>query len=199
MLFTPDETRYNQSMCPRLAYKRVTLKPLGELDRKAWRRIYEHFRDPEIAYLNGTPPNRMPLWLLRRVLKADSARKDRDTFGIFDETDTYIGTIELYDIGAFSATLGIIIGERSHWGRGYGPEAIRALLVYAFETLGLTKVRLNTFADNQRAQRAFRHTGFREIARVNSSNGRVDVQMELSAEDWLHMQASDLEALSPGF
>ncbi|HEX7021967.1 MAG TPA: GNAT family N-acetyltransferase, partial [Trueperaceae bacterium] len=107
-----------------LRFKRVTLRPLSEVDQQAWRRIHAHFRDPEIARLNGTPPNRMPLWLLKRVLKADSRRPDRETFGIFDEEDAYIGTIELYDIGYRSATLGIIIGEKSHWSRGYGPEAI---------------------------------------------------------------------------
>ena len=72
----------------------------------------------------------MPLWLLRRVLRADSRRRDRETYGIFDVSageEAYIGTIELYDIRHDRATLGIIIGERSHWSRGFGPEAIEAL------------------------------------------------------------------------
>ena len=81
----------------------------------------------------------MPLWLLKRVLKADSRRADRETYGIFDEANTYIGTVELYDIRYNSATLGIIIGERSHWSRGYGPEAIGALLEHAFHDLGLNR------------------------------------------------------------
>lgn len=170
---------------------RVTLKPLSELDKTAWRRIHAHFRDPEIAFLNGTPPNRMPLWLLRRVLKADSRRADRETFGIFDETDAYIGTIELYDIRYDSATLGIIIGEKSHWSKGYGPEAILTLLEHAFNNLKLRRVTLHTFADNPRAQNAFRKVGFVEMRRVNSGNkGRVDVQMEISKEAWLDMHAS---------
>ena len=169
-----------------LRHGRVQLKPLNELDKKAWRRIQAHFRDPEIAFLNGTPPNRMPLWLLRRVLKADSRRSDRETFGVFDEADDYIGTIELYDIRYDSATLGIIIGEKSHWSRGYGPEAIYALLSYAFSGLNLRKVKLNTYADNPRAQAAFKKVGFYEVRRVHSGNkGRIDVQMELMRSDWL--------------
>jgi RimJ/RimL family protein N-acetyltransferase len=164
-------------MAPHFA--RVTLRPLSELDSAAWRRIQTHFRDPEIAFLNGTPPNRMPLWLLKRVLRADAKRTDRATFGIFDEHDAYIGTIELYDLRGASATLGIIIGERSHWGRGYGPEAIHALLEHAFNHLGLDHVRLNTFGDNLRAQAAFRKVGFREVSRNRVAGGRVDVRMEL--------------------
>lgn len=164
---------------------RVLLRPLHELDRDAWRRVQCHFRDPEIAHLNGTPPNRMPLWLLKRVLKADARRHDRATFGIFDEVDTYIGTVELYDVRGSSATLGIIIGEKSHWSRGYGPEAIHALLGHAFRELGLERVRLSTFADNGRAQAAFRKAGFRETRRTASGSGRTDVHMEVWRDAWL--------------
>ncbi len=169
----------------RPGYGRVSLKPLNELDQRAWRRIQAHFRDPEIAHLNGTPPNRLPLWLLKRILKAEGRRADRETFGIFDETGQYIGTIELYDIRYASATLGIIIGERSHWGRGYGPEAMHALLDYAFHALDLENVRLSAFADNLRALSAYEKVGFQEVRRVKASGGRIDVQMEIRKRDWL--------------
>lgn len=164
---------------------RVRLQPLADLDGRAWRRVAQHFRDPEIAFLNGTPPNRMPVWLLRRVLKADARRVDRVTYGILDEAGDYIGTIELYDIRADRATLGIIIGERSHWSRGYGPEAIEALLDVAFEERGLQVVQLHTFADNPRAQAAFKKVGFREVRRAPVAGGRVDVQMTLPRHVWL--------------
>lgn len=170
-------------MCP--SFGRVRLQPLDEIDAPAWRRVHQHFRDPEISYLNGTPPNRMPLWLLKRILRADTRRSDRLTFGVFDEHHEYIGTIELYDIRGTKATLGIIIGEKSHWGRGYGPEAIAALLDYAFNVLGLDLIRLSTFDDNPRAQAAFKKVGFREVKRVPASGGRVDVQMELHKGGWL--------------
>ncbi|MGL4608269.1 MAG: GNAT family N-acetyltransferase [Trueperaceae bacterium] len=171
-----------------LRYKRVCLKPLSDLDQKAWRRVQQHFRDVEISYLNGTPPNRMPLWFLKRLLKADSRRPDRATYGIFDERDEYIGTIELYDIRYDVATLGIIIGEKSHWSRGYGPEAIGALLSYAFGRLHLERVKLNTFADNVRAQASFKKIGFIELRRVTAGNGRTDVQMEMPKRVWLEHQ-----------
>lgn len=174
-----------------LRYGRVVLKTLDELGPEAWRRVQAHFRDPEIAHLNGTPPSRMPLWLLRRVLKADSRRSDRETYGIFDvsdERDVYIGTIELYDIRHDQATLGIIIGERSHWSRGFGPEAIGALLERAFGSLGLERVVLSTFSDNERAQTAFKKVGFHERRRLLTQRGRVDVQMEYSRWTWLEQQ-----------
>lgn len=177
-----------------LRHGRVVLKTLDALGPEAWRRVQAHFRDPEIAHLNGTPPSRMPLWLLRRVLRADSRRRDRETYGIFDASEArevYIGTIELYDIRHDQATLGIIIGERSHWSRGFGPEAIGALLERAFGVLGLERVILSTFEDNERAQAAFKKAGFHERRRILSQRGRVDVQMELSRWVWLERHAHD--------
>jgi len=126
----------------------------------------------------------MPLWLLKRVLKADLGRPDRETFGIYDENDEYIGTVELYDIRGTVATLGIIIGEKTHWGRGYGPEAVGALLDYGFGRLGLERVRLTTFEDNPRAQAAFRKVGFEEEERVPAANNRVDVKMAITRGTW---------------
>ena len=174
------------SAMPRsLTSGRVRLRPIAELDNRAWRRVAEHFRDPEIAFLNGTPPNRMPVWLLRRVLRADARRRDRVTYGIFDEREDYIGTIELYDVRHDRATLGIIIGERSHWSRGYGPEAIEALLDEAFHDLDLQVVQLHTFADNPRAHAAFAKVGFSEVRRAPVAGGRVDVLMTMPRHAWL--------------
>ncbi|MDA0700131.1 MAG: GNAT family N-acetyltransferase [bacterium] len=169
---------------PTLRRGRVTLRPLAELDTRAWRRLHAHFRDPEIAHLNGTLPSRMPLWLLRRVLRSDASRPDRRTFGIHDADGDYIGTVELYDLRGSEATLGIIIGERTHWSRGFGSEAMRALLAYAFEELGLERVRLHTFGDNVRAQSAYRKVGFVEQRRETNAKGRVDVHMALLRSAW---------------
>lgn len=174
-----------KTQTPSLRFGRIHLLPLLELSKQDWKRIDVHFRDPEISWLNGTPPNRMPLWLLKRVLKADSRRSDRETFGIFDENDLYIGTIELYDIRFDKATLGIIIGERSHWSKGYGPEAINALLHYAFHDLDLRRIVLNTFADNPRARASFSKIGFSETKRSQNYQSRIDVHMQISKATWL--------------
>lgn len=171
-----------------LKYGRISLRPLSELDPKAWKRVQTHFRDSEISYLNGTPPNRMPLWFLKRLLITDSRRPDRSTYGIYDEFEDYIGTIELYDIRYEHATLGIIIGEKNRWNRGYGPEAIKALLGYAFGKLHLERVRLSTFSYNARAQAAFKKIGFVEARRVSTGNGRIDVHMQIDKKTWLEQQ-----------
>jgi len=64
------------------------------------------------------------------------------------------------------ASLYIFIGERSAWGRGYGPDALRTILRYAFEQLHLRKVELWALADNERALKMYKSVGFVEEARL---------------------------------
>lgn len=75
----------------------------------------------------------------------------------------HIGNIGLHRIDWVNrvAKLGIVIGERDYWGRGYGTEAVRTMLRYAFRELGLNRVELEVFAFNARALRCYEKTGFR--------------------------------------
>lgn len=165
-------------------FGRVTLKPLSAgLSEEEWKALWETFRDPEVAYWNGTSPLRSPLWLFKRLVQMDLRRKDRLAFGILDESGELIGTVELYDLTPEEGTLGILIGKRERWGKGYGTEAVRALLGYAFGPLGLKRVRLRTFAHNERAQRAFKKAGFKEVGRL-TVRGVEDVVMEVERDSF---------------
>ena len=83
------------------------------------------------------------------------------------ETDAPIGWCALfYRIPANRrAHLGIIIGEKSSWGQGYGEEAIRLMLEYGFGVLNLNSVELGVYAFNRRAIRCYEKVGFRKIGR----------------------------------
>jgi RimJ/RimL family protein N-acetyltransferase len=65
-----------------------------------------------------------------------------------------------FDVTARNANLGISIGERDYWGKGYGRDAVRVLVDYAFQHHNLVKVCLTTTADNGRAIRAYEAAGF---------------------------------------
>ncbi len=73
-----------------------------------------------------------------------------------------IGNIGLIGIDAAHrrAELGIAIGEKDHWGRGYGTDAMRVIVRFAFEVLDLRRVELITDADNERGIRAYEKCGF---------------------------------------
>ena len=73
-----------------------------------------------------------------------------------------IGNIVLIGVDAAHrrAELGIAIGDKEHWGRGYGTDAIRVILRFAFEVLNLRRVELITDIDNERGIRAYEKCGF---------------------------------------
>lgn len=57
--------------------------------------------------------------------------------------------------------LGILIGEKDCWSRGYGTEAVRLMCGYAFNTLGLRRVQLHVHDDNPRGVRCYEKAGLR--------------------------------------
>jgi RimJ/RimL family protein N-acetyltransferase len=85
--------------------------------------------------------------------------------------------------------LGIVVGETAYWDRGYGQEAIRLLLDFAFNLLNLNSVMLGTFAFNERALACYRNVGFREIgrqrqARIIAGEKYDIVLMDILAEEF---------------
>jgi len=107
------------------------------------------------------------------------------------KTDTLIGNVALIDIDHLDrqCKLGIFIGNKDYWGKGYGREAIRLLLGFAFNRLNMNNVLLNVYAPNERAYRCYRSVGFREIGRRRQSvfrNGVYcdDIYMDILAEDF---------------
>lgn len=178
----------------------VRLKPLLDLEPREWARFHAYFRDREIAEWNGSRPLRMPLWLFRRVVAGEERGGERFGFGIFASEggspagERFIGSVELYDVtpgrprAPVEATLGIIIGEKSCWGRGYGTLACRAVLDHAFSSLGLERVKLSTFEHNWRARRAFEKAGFRLERIGEPRGGRRDAHYGLARPDWQEQQ-----------
>jgi RimJ/RimL family protein N-acetyltransferase len=75
-----------------------------------------------------------------------------------------IGTTALTDQtrsrDGISALFRIVIGEKDVWGRGYGTEATRLVAEEAFESMGLSEIRLEVFNHNQRAIAAYSKVGF---------------------------------------
>ena len=88
-----------------------------------------------------------------------------------------------------SAEVGIFIGVKSEWSKGYGAEALGLLLDYGFRQLNLHSIWLRAFAFNARGLACYRKLGFRECGRRHEShyiNGawQDDVMMELLRADW---------------
>jgi RimJ/RimL family protein N-acetyltransferase len=70
-----------------------------------------------------------------------------------------------FDVAAHHCELGIAIGDKEYWGRGYGREAVKLLLDYAFRVRNLRRVWLEVNAANERAIQAYTACGFVEEGR----------------------------------
>ena len=101
-------------------------------------------------------------YLEKNTLENDLV-EDGQFFSIYTkDTGCHIGKCDYRDINWIvrSATIGIMIGERDHWGTGHGKDAIKVLLNYLFNTLNLNRVQIDTWSGNQRAIRFFENAGF---------------------------------------
>lgn len=122
----------------------------------------------------------------------DIIKKQSHIFDIVElHTDALIGRCMLFNVDQVNrhATLGIVIGEKDHWNQGYGQDAIRLLLDYAFNLLNLNSVMLGTFAFNQRAISCYEKVGFKEIGRRRQARIIGDkkfdaVLMDILAEEF---------------
>lgn len=113
-------------------------------------------------------------------------------FGIaVRETDALIGVTGLHQIDCKNrrAVFGIVIGEKSEWGKGYGTEATALITGYAFETLNLNRVSLRVYEDNKRGIRAYERVGFKKEGILRQDiyrEGRYwdTITMAILREEW---------------
>ena len=117
---------------------------------------------------------------------------DKTTFAIIDEEkDEIIGTVGLHKIDNINrtATLGIFIGNRDYWSKGYGTEAIQLIIDFGFNYLNLKNIDLAVMEFNQRAVRCYQKCGFKEIGRRRKCkfiDGKYydSILMDILAEDF---------------
>ncbi|MBU0986970.1 MAG: GNAT family N-acetyltransferase [Proteobacteria bacterium] len=79
-----------------------------------------------------------------------------------NENKLHIGNIKLGPVDVIHrfADVGLVVGDKKFWGKGYGNEAIGLVVKYAFQTLNLNKLVANCYQLNKGAIKAFRKNGF---------------------------------------
>ncbi len=152
---------------------------------------YKWRSDPELAELDATRPLSLSYKDFERLCKDEmsypSSRSKRLSVDTLD--GQHIGNVMFYDIDLRSgqAELGIMIGEKDYWSRGYGTETVGLLLDHMFEEYPFNRVYLHTLVWNHRAQKSFHKAGFRDIAPVRKS-GRDFIKMEIWRHEWEAMR-----------
>ncbi|MEK7215459.1 MAG: GNAT family N-acetyltransferase [Chloroflexota bacterium] len=163
----------------RIEHGRLTLRskrPEDARDDYAWR------SDPELVKFDAVPPLRMSWEDYQRVYAGEIRNPPgrQLSLGIEDEIGEHIGNVMYYNLDEFAGQveLGIMIGNRDYWSRGYGPEAVRLMVEHIFDSTSVHRVYLHTLTWNVRAQKSFSKAGFVPVGEV-LRNGYNFVIMEL--------------------
>lgn len=167
--------------------EKVLLRAMKQEDAQ---RQWEFANDVEYEVLGGGDPWK-PQSLAQVQTQFESRMHSGETHFAIEADGKYIGSCGLFhfDQTARTCELGIGIGDHDYWGRGYGRDALRVLLDYAFRLRNLHKVWLQVHAVNERAIRAYRACGFVEEGRLRQhawGNGQYAdvVQMGILRSEW---------------
>jgi RimJ/RimL family protein N-acetyltransferase len=156
-------------------------------------RIWEFNNDLETEVAGGgDPPMPQSFERLQAEFDREAGRGGRDGARFVIEADAkVIGHCGLFGFNETDRTaeLGITIGDKEYWGRGFGRDAVRVLVGYAFRYRNVRKVWLRVWGNNERAIRSYLACGFVEEGRLREhvwSAGRyVDlVYMGVLRREW---------------
>jgi ribosomal-protein-alanine N-acetyltransferase len=175
---------------PLLRGERVWLRPLEERDLPAY---VAGMNDTEVGgwagYREPFSVEQAKGWLQHNN---EESRHGRGWFFAVCELgdDRFIGTTWLKDVNTSSmmAELAIFM-DRDHIGAGWGTDAQRVLLNFAFTNVGLQRVFLTVFAANERAIRSYEKLGFQREGLMRRSwrgiRGLEDsLLMAILKEEW---------------
>lgn len=137
--------------------KRIYLRRL--IKRDATEKYASWINDPEVnKYLDS---KKISIHELENYIWEKLHDPNCLFLGIFlKNNDEHIGNIKL-DFNESKATLGILIGKKSLWDKGFGSEAIKLLISYAFEQRRLIEINLGVNKENHRAYKLYLKNGFR--------------------------------------
>jgi RimJ/RimL family protein N-acetyltransferase len=170
-------------------------------------KLYVWSRDEQVLRWSGGSPMDLTETEFREHLHSERlyGPANRRAYLIFArEPLTLIGRLGIFGIDwdKGQGELGIVLGEKEYWGRGYGRDAVRTVVEHLFTTSSLERVYLYTFIDNLRAQRSFAAAGFHTVdhgRRFTPDLGEFDgVQMEFTRADFAKEQLRKRASLVRG-
>ena len=174
----------------------------GTLVRLAWespevmaKTYIKWDHDSELHRLaDGAPPRLWSEKKLKEFVEKNDEKTDRNfRFSIRTLVDDkLIGGIGLWLLPQTQGDvwLGIYIGERDYWSKGYGTDAMRLIVGYGFSELNLRRITLGLHAYNERALKSYQKVGFQLEGRMRGEGLRDGVRydglyMGILREEWL--------------
>jgi RimJ/RimL family protein N-acetyltransferase len=172
---------------------KIILRPKRLSDAKedfAWQ------TDPELAKLDAADPLDITYqqYFSEYTFELCYPTSGRYEFGLDSPDGKHIGNCVYYNVNTTSgkAELGIMIGNREYWNKGYGVEAVKALLSHIFSKTSLEQIYLTTLEWNIRAQKCFKKCGFTECGHV-MRDGHDFILMDIRRNEFKKLVTSSEE------
>jgi RimJ/RimL family protein N-acetyltransferase len=173
----------------KLIGKKCYLSPLTEDLAEVW---YRWFNDLEVtvplgdeAYIATTSINQQEA--LMGIINTKS-----HVFSIVTSDENQVigrgGFMGLENVNR-KGSIGIVIGEKRYWNKGFGTDAMSLLVYYGFMVLNLNNIMLGVFEFNKRAMECYKKIGFKEIgrrreARIINNKNYDAIYMDILREEF---------------
>lgn len=182
---------------PWLTGKRITLRPLRDVDFEQWREVRLANQDWLLKWEPLRPPGAPDPVVDRSafLVRCDARRRDRQagvgfSFGVFVD-GAFAGEMNLSSIhrGAHqNAYVGYWIDHRRA-GNGYTPEALVAVMRYGFEELLLHRLQISIIPRNSASRRVVEKLDIRAegvATRYLQINGVWEdhIRFAITSEEW---------------
>jgi len=172
--------------------KLVLLRPVQKSDITYF---LKWFNDPEIIQYQGMYLPMTEMAEQKYIEDLGTSRDRIDALFVIEATASAkskpIGDIGLHRIHPkdHNATLGITIGDKEYWSKGFGTEAAQLIIKYGFEQLNLHRISSSVFSFNEHSIKMHQKIGFSLEGRrreVFFKNGDYcdEVMFGLLREDW---------------
>jgi RimJ/RimL family protein N-acetyltransferase len=151
---------------PLLTGNKVKLRPKCIQDAAndySWR------QDIELCHLDAAPLIQCSFEVFLENYLEDLHRLNQSyRFAIETLDGQHIGNCSYFNLDEVKkeAEMGIMIGDRAYWNRGYGTDTIITSLNYFFSRTNIKRVHLKTLVWNIRAQKCFSKCGFIPCGRI---------------------------------
>lgn len=136
---------------------------IRSLEREDLPKVWQWLNDGDVMYYWASPGSMVSMAELERHFSKSLETADtRRWFIIEGEGQRPIGLMMCFNLDQRHrrAEVGILIGEKDCWDKGYGTEAMVLFLDYLFNELGLHRVYLHTQDYNLRAIKSYEKCGF---------------------------------------
>jgi RimJ/RimL family protein N-acetyltransferase len=95
-----------------------------------------------------------------------------------------------------AAELGIMVGDKAYWSKGYGTDAVATLVRFGFDEMNLNRIELHVYDFNERAQKSYHKCGFIQEGRMRDAHYAAGVYcdvvvMGLLRDEWASTDFTD--------